>query len=307
MCKRRLTLYKEQLLTGLVLACWRLLARIPLGYLAHAAWLSGRLLWWAHGRERIVTETNLRLCYPELSTTQQTHMARASLVASSATFLELGFAWQAPLSLCLASIQRVEGLENLQQAQTAGQGVIILAPHIGNWEILNLWLSQQGVFTAMYAPPKLTSLDKHTRAGRERGGAQLVPTDVKGVAALLKALKRGEMIGILPDQEPDWSGGVFAPFFQQPAFTGTLLAKLVARTQARVVTGMAERLPHGQGFVVKFFPADDRVYAQDETTACTGINACVETAIAQAPLQYQWEYKRFRKRPTQQPSLYPPT
>ena len=117
--------------------------------------------------------------------------------------------------------------------------MIVLAPHFGNWEVLNFWLSSHFPFTAMYEPPKIADLDPVIRHGRERMGAELVPTNPRGVAALLKALKRAEAVGILPDQEPSWGSGVFADFFGRPAYTATLLPKLVARTQARVVTGVA--------------------------------------------------------------------
>jgi KDO2-lipid IV(A) lauroyltransferase len=114
------------------------------------------------------------------------------------------------------------------------------------------------------------------------------------VAALLKALKRSEAIGILPDQEPDWGSGVFAPFFGRDAYTATLLPKLVARTQARVVTGVALRVP-GKGFAIHFLDADERVYNPDDIQSATGVNASVEAAIGLEPAQYQWEYKRYRK------------
>ena len=202
-----------------------------------------------------------------------------------------------------ASIQAVHGRELLDEARAEGRGVIVLAPHFGNWEVLNFWLSGHFPFTAMYEPPKIAELDPLIRQGRERMGAALVPTNSRGVASLLKALKRSEAVGILPDQEPDWRGGVFADFFHRPAYTGTLLPKLVARTQARVVTGVARRLADdGQpaGFEIHFLAADERVYDPDEAIAARGVNASVEAAIALDPAQYQWEYKRYRKTPEEQ-------
>ena len=193
-----------------------------------------------------------------------------------------------------ASIIEVHGRDKLDSARSQGQGVIVLAPHFGNWEVLNFWLSSHFPFTAMYEPPKITNLEPIIRHGRERMGAQSVPTNPRGVAALLKALKRSEAIGILPDQEPDWGSGVFAPFYARDAYTATLLPKLVARTQARVVTGVALRLP-GRGFAIHFLDADERVYSADETVSASGVNASVEASIALEPAQYQWEYKRYRK------------
>ncbi|TDR55858.1 KDO2-lipid IV(A) lauroyltransferase [Halomonas ventosae] len=275
---------------------WRNLAGRRLATLWRLARLIGPLVERLSGRERRVTRTNLAEVYPCRSAAERQQLARQSLTHSTATMLELGFAWMGDPERVEAAILEVHGRELLDEARAEGRGVIVLAPHFGNWEVLNFWLSGHFPFTAMYEPPKLAPLDPIIRQGRERRGARLVPTNPRGVAALLKALKRTEAVGILPDQVPSWGSGVFAPFYGRPAYTATLLPKLVARTEARVVTGVALRLP-GKGFVLHFLAADARVYDPDEVTSATGVNASVEAAIALDPAQYQWEYKRYRKTP----------
>lgn len=277
-----------------IAALWKALAGRRLSSLWGLSRIIGPLVHRFSRRERQVTEINLREAYPEQDETGRRRLARASLTHSAATMLELGFAWMGDPARVEASILAVHGRELLDVARAEGRGVIVLAPHFGNWEVLNFWLSGHFPFTAMYEPPKIAELDAVTRQGRERMGASLVPTNPRGVAALLKALKRCEAIGILPDQEPDWGSGVFAPFYGRPAYTATLLPKLVARTEARVVTGVARRVS-GRGFELHFLAADERVYATDERESATGVNACVEAAIALDPAQYQWEYKRYRK------------
>ncbi|MBA2779591.1 lysophospholipid acyltransferase family protein [Billgrantia kenyensis] len=273
---------------------WRVLAGRNLAMLWRLARTAGPLVHRLSRRERTVTEINLAEVYPEQAPSERRRLARESLTHSTATMLELGFAWMGAPERVEASILEVHGRELLDDARAEGRGVIVLAPHFGNWEVLNFWLSSHFPFTAMYEPPKIAELDPVIRQGRERMGASLVPTNPRGVAALLKALKRSEAIGILPDQEPNWGSGVFAPFYHRLAYTATLLPKLVARTDARVVTGVARRLP-GRGFAIHFLAADERVYATDEEQSATGVNACVEDAIALDPAQYQWEYKRYRK------------
>ncbi|GAB2803291.1 lauroyl acyltransferase [Halomonas shantousis] len=276
---------------------WRALSRLRPSALWRLARIIGPLVNRFSRREREITRVNLTEVYPAQDDRQRRRLARDSLIHSTATMLELGFAWMGAPQRVHEAIRDVQGRELLDEARAQGRGVIVLAPHFGNWEILNFWLSSHFPFTAMYEPPKIAALDPVIRHGRERMGASLVPTNPRGVAALLKALKRCEAVGILPDQVPDWGSGVFADFYRRPAYTATLLPKLVARTQARVVTGVAQRLPDGTGFVIRFLPADERVYAEDETVSARGVNVCVEAAIALEPAQYQWEYKRYRKIP----------
>ncbi|QEA39368.1 lipid A biosynthesis acyltransferase [Pistricoccus aurantiacus] len=273
---------------------WQWLADWRLASLWRLARLSGPWIYRLSRRERRVTIANLAQVFPERSEDERMRLGRQSMIHSTATMLELGFAWMAAPRRVEKAILTVQGRELLDKARAEGRGVIVLAPHFGNWEILNFWLSSHFPFTAMYEPPKIDALDSIIRHGRERQGAKLVPTNSRGVAALLKALKRSEAVGILPDQEPDWGSGVFAPFYQREAYTGTLLPKLVARTQAKVVTGVARRVP-GKGFEIHFLAADERVYSEDELQSATGVNASVEAAIDLDPVQYQWEYKRYRK------------
>ncbi|WP_192035042.1 lysophospholipid acyltransferase family protein [Halomonas sp. YLGW01] len=287
---------RDRLQATAITTLWRALAGRGLDILWRLSRLAGPLVHRFSQRERRITEANLSVVYPTTSEAERRHLARESLTHSTATMLELGFAWMGDPERVEASIVEVHGRELLDEARAEGRGVIVLAPHFGNWEVLNFWLSGHFPFTAMYEPPKIAPLDPVIRHGRERRGAELVPTTPRGVAALLKALKRCEAVGILPDQEPDWGSGVFAPFYGRPAYTATLLPKLVARTQARVVTGVARRLP-GRGFALHFLAADARVYEADETTSAGGVNASVEAAIALDPAQYQWEYKRYRKTP----------
>ncbi|MFM9270030.1 lysophospholipid acyltransferase family protein [Halomonas elongata] len=286
----------ERLQSRAIATLWRVLSGWRPVSLWRLARLIGPLVRRFSQRERLVTRVNLNQAYPELAESVQRRLVRDSLVHSSATMVELGFAWLGDAQRVSDSIQEVHGRTLLDDARDRGQGVIVLAPHFGNWEVLNFWLSSHFPFTAMYEPPKLAALDPIIRQGRERQGARLVPTNPRGVAALLKALNRTEAVGILPDQEPGWGSGVFAPFFERQAYTATLLPKLVARTEARVVTGVARRLP-GRGFAIHFLAADERVYDSDERTSAAGVNASVEAAIALDPAQYQWEYKRYRKTP----------
>jgi KDO2-lipid IV(A) lauroyltransferase len=148
-------------------------------------------------------------------------------------------------------------------------------------------------------------MGKLMRATRERFGARLVSADNTGIRALYKALERGEMVAILPDQVPSArSGSVFAPFFGIPASTMVLLSRLAVKTGAPVMFAYAERLPRGRGYHLHFLPAPPDVNHGDLESSAATVNAMVEKCVRAAPDQYQWVYKRFRVRPAGDKAFY---
>lgn len=246
---------------------------------------------------RRITAVNLALCFPELTDGERKRLLRQSLINTACTAFELGLFWMAPASRALATVVTISGQEILQEAQRRGKGVIVIAPHLGNWELSGMFLATCGAITSLYKPPRLEALQAFMVNVRERNGATLVPTNRKGVAMLFKALERGEMIGVLPDQEPPLDGGVFAPFFGVPALTMTLVSKLAARTGAPVVSVFARRLPHSEGFEVIFAEAHADIAHEDISIAATALNRSVQDCVMRAPAQYQWEYRRFKQQP----------
>lgn len=259
--------------------------------------LTGWLLWISHSRARRTTETNIRACFPSLPACDQKKLAKDSLCQSATTLFEMPSSWLWPASKTLGLIQRVEGEDMIRQALAEKRGVIVIAPHLGNWEVLGLYLATLGPVTSLYQPPKSESLDKLIYQARQRNGAELVPTNRKGVSSLLKTLKQGGMTGILPDQEPDPQSGVFVPFFSVPALTMTLLANLVTKTRPLVVSGWAKRSSRPAGYEILFSKVDDAIYSEDLETQVIAMNQAVEACVRIDPPQYQWEYKRFKKQP----------
>jgi len=244
-----------------------------------------------------ITRCNLALCFPELSDAEREKLVRASILETTKFACELGRIWLRPVDEVLASVVLVNGQEVLERALAKGKGVIVLAPHIGNWELCGLHLDRRARTTYLYRPPKLEGFEEAMVSYRGRAGAQLAPTTRKGIAMLVKALERGEVVGILPDQEPALDSGVFAPFFGVPALTMTLVAKLAFRTGAAIVVMYAERLSLGKGFSIRIAEADSKVGAEDPGTAAAALNQAVEQCVREVPSQYQWEYRRFKHQP----------
>ncbi|MBU2477923.1 MAG: lysophospholipid acyltransferase family protein, partial [Gammaproteobacteria bacterium] len=189
-------------------------------------------------------------------------------------------------------------------ALRAGRGVILATPHHGSWEMAGHIAAVRWGITTLYKPPRLIGMDKLIRQGRQQLGAQLVATDAKGIRSLYETLSRGGAIGILPDQDPGESGGIFAPFFGIPANSMVLLSRLARKTGAPVFICFCERLPGTQGYKLHCLPAPAGVDDADATVAVTAMNAGIENCVRLCPEQYQWSYRRFRTRPAGEPKIY---
>lgn len=282
------------------------LALLPLSWVQVLGSIFGRYAWLVQGRAAQVTQKNISLCYPHLSAEEQQAFAKRSLIETGKTLMEASKAWCAPLSTTLDYIKRVEERVDVEGMLAEGKGMITIVPHLGNWEILNLYAANRFQLNVLYQPPKQPELDQLIVQARARLGTKVYPTDRRGVAAMFQALQRGEVVGILPDQEPPPNASQFAPFLGVPAATMTLFSKLIQKTGAKVTCAFAKRLKTGEGFEVVFMPPDPLIYSKDLAISVAALNRSVEACIKEAPEQYQWEYKRFKSGPQGSTHYYRP-
>ena len=282
-----------------------LLGRLSLRGAQRLGKLIGRLAWWANGRTRQTTETNMALAFPEESVHWRQAMARSSLVETGRTLIEIPLMWERPVPQCLAMIREIQGQALLDEALASEGGLVLLAPHLGNWELAGLFFSSRFSMASLYAPPNMPEMEAYMSEVRGRGGAELVRADRRGVLRLFTILREGGVVGILPDQNPDEAnGGLYAPFFGIDILSMKLVSRMIGKTGARALVTYAERLPEGEGFRLVIDEVDERLYDPDVTTSVTGLNATVEQVVRRIPDQYQWEYKRFKKRPPGSPNPY---
>lgn len=280
-----------------------LCALLPLAWARALGRSAVRLYWPFGGRSRKVTQRNIELAFPGLSPREQQQLAKRSLGATGELVSELGHVWIRPWEYTQRLVKSVEGSELISAAQAEGRGVIVLAPHIGNWEVVGLHLGTLGSTVSLYEPPKLASLGPMIEQARQRSGATLVPTDSRGLVKLLKSVKGGHISGILPDQAPgDVNSGENAPFMGHDCFTPTLASNMIRRTGALAVFGLAKRIKGG--FALHYFAAEDGIYDEDTQVSLAAMNRGVEVCVHHCVEQYQWEYKRFRIRPKQGPGVY---
>ncbi|NKF21219.1 lysophospholipid acyltransferase family protein [Solimonas marina] len=280
----------------------KLLGYLPLPLLHALGALAGWLLWLLPNKPRRLTRWHLQHCLPELDAATQRRIERQSLGHMMKAAIEAPALWFGPEQRLRRWIDSdPQTAQRFRDISSTGRGAIWLCPHWGAWELSGLFSSVQGTLTSLYKPQK-GEMDALMHEGRTRLGATLVPTTGAGVKALLGALKRGEMVGILPDHDPPPGSGRFAPLFGMPAHTTELVSKLAARSGAPVHFFIAERLRFGRGFRFHILPAPADI--ADPERGVTALNEGVEAIARRWPEQYWWAYERYRRQPDGRPNPY---
>ena len=220
------------------------------------------------------------------------HLSSA-IAESGKAIVELAFVWCAPPERVAAHASD-ENWDHVQAVLDSGRGIVFLTPHLGCFEITAQQIALRTPLTVMYRPPKQAALKPLIEGARARHNLHLAPANLAGVRILAKCLKRGEPVGVLPDQVPQEGEGVWAPFFGRTAYTMTLPAKLAQLGKAAIILVYAERLAHGKGFVVRFVPFEGDLSGAPAEQAAI-INHAMEQLIARCPAQYFWSYNRYKQ------------
>lgn len=214
-----------------------------------------------------------------------------NIAETGKAFLETFAIWFKPYEKLNNLYQGCSGWEFVEKSLKNKQGIIFLTPHLGCFESTSLYYGQFHPITVLFRPPRQAWLMPLIYEGRQRGQVSLAPANQQGVKQLLQALKRGEAIGILPDQAPYEGEGEWAPFFGRPAYTMTLASKLAEKTGAQVLMAFGERLPKGRGYHIHIKPVVEGGINTPEL-----LNQEIEKAITQCPSQYMWIYDRYKVR-----------
>ena len=214
---------------------------------------------------------------------------------------ELAYLWSDEVTQLLPQI-KVSGWEAVEQLRAQGRGMVMLTPHMGAFELLSLWIGQRVPFMAMYRQPKFAEAEAVMLAGRERLGVQMATADLKGVRMLLRHLKLGHVVGLLPDQVPSGQGEfVLVDWFGRPAKTMTLPIKLLHQAKAGLVLMFAKRVDAPHRFEL-YFEVVDVPNSGDVVADVQTLNHHMERLIRMAPEQYLWNYNRYKGAPFVTPS-----
>jgi len=272
-------------------------------------WLSRRPLWLLHAIGTGIGWLSwlLSVSYRRRFTAQvrqagiPTAVVRRAIGEAGRMVMELPYLWLRPASRPLLDGARVEGAEHVEAAHAQGKGLVLLTPHLGCFEICaqayaERFAPQYGPITVLYRPSRQPWLREVMEASRTRPGLATAPASLAGVRQMMRALRRGETVGLLPDQVPPDGMGVWAPFFGKPAYTMTLAARLVQQTGATPLLIWGERLPGGAGYAVRISPLPEALpadpAAQAESAAV--VNRAMEQLILGCPQQYLWGYHRYK-------------
>ena len=278
-----------------MLSLFRWLARRPLWFLHGLGAMLGWVTYWASPAYRHRFNQNARQAGVAPGA------ARRAIAEAGRLVAELPFLWLRPPDDPIRPSLTWQGLELVIAALRQGRGVLLLTPHMGSFEVTAQACAQSlatefGPITVLYRPARKAMLRAVMDSSRARPGVATAPATLAGVRQMIRALRRGEMVGLLPDQVPPEGMGVWVPFFGKPAYTMTLAARLVQQTGAQPLLIWGERLARGAGYVVRVSELGEALPAHDpgQAESAAVINRAMERVIRQCPQQYLWGYNRYK-------------
>ena len=273
---------------------FRLLSRLPLAVLHALGAALGWVVYLASATYRRRFQANVAQAGIPWA------QARPAVAAAGRMAAELPWLWVGQRGKPLGQALQWDGGELIAEALAEKRGLVMLTPHLGCFEICAQAIAErfttpEAPITVLYRPARQASLREAMAGSRERPGLATAPASLAGVRQMVRALRRGEVIGLLPDQVPPDGLGVWAPFFGRPAYTMTLAARLVQQTGAALLLIWGERRPGGQGFIVHVLRAPEIARDAPAEVAAATVNAAMESLIRRAPGQYLWGYHRYKQ------------
>lgn len=262
----------------------------------------GKILYKIPNELKTVCDINLKKCFPNNSKSQHQTLLKKTLIETGKSITETPIFWFRDLPYIRSHIISIQGEDLLTEEFNKNNGVIVIIPHFGSWEMLSSVISYKYPTTTLYRPLRLQGLEQKIIQARQKVGNKMVPTTQTGVKAICAALKSGEIAAILPDQDPRDAGGIFVPFYNIPTLTTTLVGKLAAKTKAPVFALMSKRVANGFEIIWKKFNSD--IYNPDIETSTSMLNKEIQACIDQDISQYQWSYRRFKQRPNGEDKFY---
>jgi KDO2-lipid IV(A) lauroyltransferase len=265
------------------------------------------LVYLAHRRLRAVGLRNLGLAFPGKSQKEKLRILRGLFQGLGRQLAEFAL-FPRYSKENVAKVAIYDGFQNFAEARARGKGVLFLTAHFGGWEIGSFVHSLNGqpmniVVRPLDNPYVDALVDRYrTRHGNRTFGKQ------DFARGLLTAMKRGEVVGILMDTNMTPPQGAFVDFFGVPACTATGVARVALHTGAAVLPAFTVWDKELGKYKIRFDPAlhlvstgDDEADAIANTALFTKV---IENYAAKFPEQWLWVHRRWKTRPSGEPSLY---
>jgi Kdo2-lipid IVA lauroyltransferase/acyltransferase len=278
----------------------RVLARLPLAWVRALGWLLGSVLFALVLPRRRVVLINLGLCFAHWPEGKRRQVARQHFVHFAQAWLDRGWLWHGAQTSLRERLQ-ITGATDVFKGD---QPFVIFAPHFvgldAGWTALTAQIDRH--FSTIYSHQSNVQVDEWVLAGRKRFGSPKLFDRFAGPTPVVKALREGDLLYLLPDMNYGLQESVFVPFYSVPAATVTSLTRLAKLGRARVVP-VITRMTR-QGYEVQVLPAWDDVPGPDVTADTALMNQRLEGYIDTMPEQYFWVHKRFKDRPEGQAPVY---
>ncbi|MCC7458454.1 MAG: hypothetical protein IT390_15880 [Nitrospira sp.] len=289
--------------THLVLAVQWLLSLLPLPLLAVLGRGVGALAWLLGARRRRVALRNLELCLPELEPAQRRAIAREHFALLGRAIVEHGITWHASIER-LKRLIHVEG--DVTLAERSERPVMWLVPHFVALDVaaVAVQLFQSRRVVSVYQPQSNPVFERAQYRGRMRFDRGTLHSRFESARLLMRAIRDGQAFFNLPDMDFGERDAAFVPFFGVPAATLLAPSRLARALDMVVQPVVAEVLPGGAGWRVRFLEPWLDFGSADAVADTARMNRWIETEVRRMPAQYLWVHKRFKTRPVGEPPFY---
>ncbi|MED5389095.1 MAG: LpxL/LpxP family Kdo(2)-lipid IV(A) lauroyl/palmitoleoyl acyltransferase [Pseudomonadota bacterium] len=277
-----------------------LIGQLPWNVLLATGRGIGHLAWRLAKRRSHIARTNIRLCFPELSASEQEDLAKRSVISTGEAILEMAGSFSNH-RIDLDKRLVIKGMEHIERAQAAGQGVLLLGMHFNSIDVGSRLLGYVLDFHAVYRPNDNLVIDRLINQGRGNYLKGNVPRS--DIRQMIRLLRQGDILWYAPDQDYGTAHAVFVPFFGIPAATITATSRIAKMGKAAVIPTAHYRLPGGR-YEIEFGPALDNFPCGDDEADTARINQTIEHYVRKHPEQYLWVHKRFKHQPPGQPKRY---
>ncbi|HCH31694.1 MAG TPA: lipid A biosynthesis acyltransferase [Oceanospirillaceae bacterium] len=283
------------------LACLRITIMLPWRWRMAVGRAIGWLLYQLSGRRRAIAETNISLCFPHLSQSQQSRLVQATFADNGVGVIETAMAWWSSRNTFNQRVA-VTGTELIDQAQAEGRGVLLVGAHYTSLDLGGILLAPSYPYYATYQRHGNPLMDSIIRGGRLRHLPGMVERD--DIRQVMRLLKQGKIVWLAPDQDVGPERSVFAPFFGIDAATTPIVSRLAQATGAKVLQFSHHRINNDSGYQLSIGDTLASIPSGNTEQDAACLNAAIETQVAHYPSQYLWLHRRFKTRPANSPSIY---